>query len=716
MISVRLLDNTQNTLKMTGSTSYQWIQEVVSCDISVIEEANLAEAWPQIARLSGLGSFGLAEQVASHFGLSAVSSLEPSNSCLQLVPESIARKHCLVPMQDHGQTLTVAMLDPTNQEAIQDTRFASGRNVEVLISAPELIQSVIDRGYKESVELASVARIATSHITSDTLVVRGQTVASKLDEQTPATEKLFLLILKEAINRQASDIHVQPFVGGAAVRLRIDGVMLQLKSMPLTVHQRLIRHVKALADLDVTNARAPQDGRLTLVANESQRDLRVSVLPVEQGERLVIRVLAHGVTQPGDLNFENDQASVFRKAMQNSSGIILVTGPTGSGKTTTLYSLLNLLNHDSSNIMSVEDPVEIRMSGVSQSSVHPEQGLSFPAVLRSMLRQDPDVILVGEIRDQETAELAIRAALTGHLVLSTLHTIDAVTTIPRLIDLGVSPILLADALLTVVNQRLIRKSCPHCAIGIQKLDATDFEALYLELTGREQVSRSTGCDACSHTGFSGRLPLGQVWDITDDVRNQLRKGDYDHESLEQLAMDHGLRPLTDAARRRIDAGLTSVEEAARVVGSSFWSSLGSEGIPLSESLTEKSSSMHEKLLIVEPDAELRESLKSELERRQYVVTAVANSDEAKEILALGEPLDLLLLDIESVSLSPLQSFNDLSASLSMLGLSTVILVPQDGAAVETLLTTHGATDYLLKPSSVERIADLCSSVLKRRHM
>lgn len=706
------------TTAMVDTTSWDWLFKAANLSGTQIEPtSDVSIAWDNICTESGLSHTELANKVADFFQTEFVRNIDPSPSTVQLVPESVARQHCMIPVSQDQQHMKLAVADPTNREAIQQASFSSGRSVEAVIGLPAAIQIAIDEKYKESGELASVAQLSGKRLNKEVLLVRGRVTTSALTAATQPTEKLFLLILKEAVNQGASDIHIQPFVGGAAARLRIDGVMQQLKSMPMTVLERLIRHVKAIADLDITNNRTPQDGRLTLVINDEQRDLRLSILPVEQGERLVIRLLAHGALAPGQLNFEEEQSALFRKAMRSTSGMVLVTGPTGSGKTTTLYAMLNLLNHDTSNIMSVEDPVEIRMRGVSQSSVNPEQGLTFPSVLRSMLRQDPDVILVGEVRDTETAELALRASLTGHLVLSTLHTIDAVTTIPRLLDLGLSPILIADALLAVINQRLVRKNCEHCKISVSAADANDLEMLYLQLSGRKNVWRSTGCDACSHDGYAGRIPVGQVWALTDDVRNMLRRGETDHEALSKIASDHGLQSLSSAGFKRIDDGLTTVEEVARVLGANFWSALGSEGHSVLETMGRSDRvSMHEKLLIVEPNETLRNQLITELESREYVVTAVASREEAVAVVERGEPLDLLLLDIDNENQTPLQSFNDLAGSLSMLGLSRVLMLPTESEAVETLLEAYGASDYLIKPVGPQRVADLVEAVLKRRHL
>ena len=696
---------------------YSFLEDILDdCDISAAD--SLSEAWDIARFTSGLTDQELADKIATFFNMEADADPKVSDNVLPLIPESLARAFSILPLAISNERLRLAISDPTDQEAIRQAGFAAGRSVDAVIVAAPALTTLIDEKYNDSNELKSVVRQADKHADGKTLMVRGRTGVSALGPNTAPTERLFLLILKEAANHDVSDIHIQPFVGGAAVRFRIDGVMHQIKSMPLSVMQKLIRHVKAIADMDITNARTPQDGRLTMVQENTQRDLRVSILPVEQGERLVIRILSHEAKTPGSLNFVESQIALFRKSVSTSSGMILVTGPTGSGKTTTLYSMLGLLNHDTSNIMSVEDPVEVRLRGVSQSSVHPEQGLTFPAVLRSMLRQDPDVILVGEIRDSETAELAVRASLTGHLVLSTLHTIDAVTTIPRLVDLGLSPILLADALLCVVNQRLMRKLCDNCKIETTSTNASEHEKLYLQLTSRTSVYSAKGCAKCNRTGYSGRIPVSQIWSLTDDVRGMLRRNETDDTALFTRASQHGLKTLNESGRERITEGLTSVEEASRVLGSGFWAELGSEDHSALESIgnLDHRVSMKEKIIVVEPDTGLRIELVDELESRDYIVTAVDSAVEAARIIENGDPIDLMVLDVEHETRSPMDSFTDLRSALSWVGLSPLLLLPSGAQAVETALEIHGAVDYLVKPLPVKKICDQVEVILKRRHL
>lgn len=678
-----------------------------------------AAVFEQLSAMTPGGDAAVCQLISGAFGLPLFEDSALNSKSVRLVPESIAQKYGCYPVADSGSHVTLAISNPADDEAIQAIGFAAGRTPDLVIASPAQIKHLIETGYDHPHQGNALDTQTEAHGQSDTgFGVQGKNVSSKLANASAPTEKLFLLILKEALNLHVSDIHIQPFVGGAAVRFRIDGVMRQIKSMSIAVMSHLFRHIKAIADLDTTNARTPQDGRLTMTTESGQRDLRLSFLPAEGGERLVIRLLANAADTGGEMNFSANDLRIITKTMQNTSGIILATGPTGSGKTTTLYSMLRMLNHDTTNILSVEDPVEIKMRGVSQTSVNPAQGLTFPAVLRSMLRQDPDVILVGEIRDGETAELAIRAALTGHLVLSTLHTVDALSTISRLVDLGISPILIADALRCVLNQRLVRQLCQTCKSAKTEEQLTETERLFLSLTNDSPaIFGAVGCSSCRNTGYSGRLPITQIWELNEDARTILRNDPHNERALKEEADRRGLRSLFESARDLILQGATSVDEAVRVIGNSFWQALGTEYLEVrAQGSDEKPVKATEKLLLVIEDDALRDRIASQLEAMDYVVTALKDSESAKTHIASGYPVDLMLLDIESASATPMSQFDTLQSALAYIGITAVLLIPEGATEVETLLELHQATDWLTKPVSDEDITRKVVSALHRRHL
>ena len=703
--------------------STKWLQSLAEKEtgqsLDAAPDMTLHEYWTMLGEQIPGGDDAVSQMVANAFSLPTLDMQAIELKSTRLIPESIAKRHCLCPIAASGTHLTLAIANPVDDEAIQAAGFAAGRTPDLVVASPTQIAGLIETGYEHPQGAETLKTHAESHTDSDeSFSVRGKTITSQLSPSSAPTEKLFLLILKEALTLGVSDIHLQPFVGGAAVRFRIDGVMRQIKSMSIAVMSHLFRHVKAIADLDTTNARTPQDGRLTMSTGAGSRDLRLSFLPAEGGERLVIRILASGSDQGGGMNFSPHDLRLITRTMQNTSGIILATGPTGSGKTTTLYSMLRMLNHDTTNILSVEDPVEIQMRGVSQTSVNPAQGLTFPSVLRSMLRQDPDVILVGEIRDGETAELAIRAALTGHLVLSTLHTVDALSTISRLVDLGLSPTLIADALRCVLNQRLVRRLCDTCKTPVTDANRSESEHLFMSLqSDGAALYQPVGCEDCRNTGYAGRMPITQIWEITEDTRLILRNDPHNEPALREEAERRGLQSLFESARELILQGITSVDEAVRVIGNPFWQALGTEYIEL-KNLEDSETPVKatEKLLLVIEEDSLRARLQQQFEAMNYVVTAVKATSEAKAHIASGYPVDLMLLDVESQFATPMTQFDTLQSALAYIGVSAVLLVPEGATEVETLLEIHQATDWLSKPVTDDEVTKKVVSALHRRHL
>ena len=702
--------------------SFDWLASLLPLDrqgdFSAAQLPDAASAWASASALLACDAQHLASTIAKHFDLPVLGDATPSQKAVKLVPASVAERYQVVPIECDDHLITLASANPADTDALQAIQFISGRVAHYLVAPPGAIDDLIQAHYQHGHLSATQLNHAHGTANQTTLAVKGRSITSRLTPQTAPTEKLFLLILREALNRFVSDVHIQPFVGGAAVRFRIDGVMQQIKSMPISVMQQLVRHIKALSDLDITNTRTPQDGRLTLlVADEDDRDLRLSILPAEGGERLVIRILANQA-DASHLNFPRELEHAVNRAMLDTSGVILATGPTGSGKTTTLYSMLNQLNHDAANILSVEDPVEIKMTGVSQTSVNPAQGLTFPAVLRSMLRQDPDVILVGEIRDSETAELAMRAALTGHLVLSTLHTIDALSSISRLTDLGVSPTLIADAVRFVINQRLVRKLCQSCKAEVPETELLENERLFRTLRpNSKSLFRSSGCEDCNGTGFRGRLPIAQIWELSEQSKRLLRAAVIDEAALKEDAATSGMKSLHDSGIDLIDAGETSVDEVARVNGGNFWRALGNTAMThRSHQGSKHPITMTEKLLLVIEDERLRYALAETLSQLGYVVTAVADSTGARQHIESGAPVDLLLIDVERESATPMKAFTNLHSALAYSGLSAVLLIPEGSEALETLLEIHNASDWIRKPTTPDVVAQTVQAVLKRRHL
>ncbi len=523
---------------------------------------------------------------------------------LQLIPQEVAQKYSVLPLSRVGASLTLAMVDPTNVFAMDDIKFMTGLNVEPVVVAEASIQLAIAKYYGTSreIELASVAvddavfegvsakssnggGITHADLVSlDTLdfdtdrtedveVLEDNeeidlTTLSKLSEDAPVV-RLVNVLLVDALRRGASDIHIEPYEKELRIRFRIDGVLYDVMRPPLKMRDALISRVKIMAKLDISEKRLPQDGRIKVKvkvdARSRELDFRVSTLPTLFGEKVVLRLLdkENLMLDMTKLGFEPESLVKFQRNISKPYGMVLVTGPTGSGKTNTLYSALQSLNTVQTNIMTAEDPVEFNLMGVNQVQMKEQIGLNFAAALRSFLRQDPNIILVGEIRDFETAEIAIKAALTGHLVLSTLHTNDAPSTISRLMNMGIEPFLVATSVNLIQAQRLIRRVCKDC----RREHATPPEALMeVGFTADEAQTLKTfkgkGCSTCNNTGYKGRIGLYEVMEVNDEIRELILIGASALE-LRKKAIEDGMITLRESGLHKIRAGLTTLEEVVR---------------------------------------------------------------------------------------------------------------------------------------------------------
>ena len=527
------------------------------------------------------------------------------DSVLRLIPQEVAQKHSVLPLSRVGATLTLAMVDPTNVFAMDDVKFMTGLNVEPVVVAEASIQQAIAKYYGTSreIELANVSNdepvyeaagksvngngsithadlvsldsidFQTGHADEDVEVVEDNeeidlSTLSRLSEDAPVV-RLVNVLLVDALRRGASDIHVEPYEKELRIRFRIDGVLYDVMHPPLKLRDALISRVKIMAKLDISEKRLPQDGRIKIKVKVDSRsrelDFRVSTLPTLFGEKVVLRLLdkQNLMLDMTKLGFEPESLTKFQRNIAKPYGMVLVTGPTGSGKTNTLYSALQSLNTIETNIMTAEDPVEFNLMGINQVQMKEQIGLNFAAALRSFLRQDPNIILVGEIRDFETAEIAIKAALTGHLVLSTLHTNDAPSTISRLMNMGIEPFLVATSVNLIQAQRLIRRVCKDCKVE----HPTPAEALIeVGFTAQEAKTLNTykgkGCSTCHNTGYKGRIGLYEVMEVTDDIRELILIGASALE-LRKKAIDDGMITLRESGLHKIRSGVTTVEEVVR---------------------------------------------------------------------------------------------------------------------------------------------------------
>ena len=519
-------------------------------------------------------------------------------SVIRLIPQEVAQKYSVLPLSRVGATLTLAMVDPTNVFAMDDIKFMTGLNIEPVVVAEASVQQAIARYYSTSreIELAPIApdvvvQGANGGITHadlislDSLDFDAEATAdqvevledneeidlsslARMSEDAPVV-RLVNVLLVDALRRGASDIHVEPYEKELRIRFRIDGILYDVMHPPLKMRDALISRVKIMSKLDISEKRLPQDGRIKIKvkvdARSRELDFRVSTLPTLFGEKVVLRLLdkENLMLDMTKLGFEPESLAKFQRNIARPYGMVLVTGPTGSGKTNTLYSALQSLNTPETNILTAEDPVEFNLLGINQVQMKEQIGLNFAAALRSFLRQDPNIVLVGEIRDFETAEIAIKAALTGHLVLSTLHTNDAPSTISRLMNMGIEPFLVATSVNLIQAQRLIRRICKNC----KKEQPTPLEALVEVGFSPEEAEtmktyRGKGCATCNDTGYKGRVGLYETMEVTDEIRELILIGASSLE-LRKKAIDDGMITLRESGLHKVRNGVTTIEEVLR---------------------------------------------------------------------------------------------------------------------------------------------------------
>jgi type IV pilus assembly protein PilB len=504
----------------------------------------------------------LAKQVGLEYFDLADASIDAS--AVSLVSESIARRYQAIAVGWEDGKLVVAMADPSNVFALDDIRAITGHEVKTVVASPTELSATIDRYFRLDTEVDTIAQAAADEYSEN----EDLSSVSEVLEDAPIV-KFVNLLITQAVNDRASDIHVEPTETDLRIRFRIDGVLHEVMRSPRSIQAGVISRLKVMAEINIAERRIPQDGRISLKVGGRSVDLRVATLPIVHGEKVVMRILDKGqaLLRLEDLGFLPETLERFSTAYHKPYGTILVTGPTGSGKSTTLYATLNILNESHRNIITVEDPVEYRLAGINQVQVHPRAGLTFASALRSILRADPDVILVGEIRDRETAVIAIEAALTGHLVLSTLHTNSAASTPMRLVEMGVEPFLVTSAIDCVVAQRLARRLCDHCKEAYQPTEAELVEAGWAtdELSGDwPTLERAVGCSSCGKTGYRGRFAIHEVLLLSEELERMIieRRSTDD---LVKVAVMEGMISLKKDGLRKVGLGLTSLEEIFRVV-------------------------------------------------------------------------------------------------------------------------------------------------------
>lgn len=488
--------------------------------------------------------------------------LPADEDSVELIPSEVATKFQVVPVKREGRILTVAMANPDNIFAIDDIKFITGLEVNPVVATETSIKRAIDRFYDSADSLAEVMRDMEEDFEIVEEMDEDLGLAEAQSEDAPVV-KLVNSLISDAVNKGASDIHIEPFEKSLRVRFRIDGVLHEMMSPPIKMKGAIISRLKIMAELDIAEKRIPQDGRIKIRIGSKKIDLRVSTLPTIFGEKVVMRILDKSNLEIDltKLGFQASELSKFLKAIESPYGMVLVTGPTGSGKTTTLYSALNRINIPTQNIMTAEDPVEYNLEGINQVNVHEEIGLTFASSLKAFLRQDPNIVMVGEIRDLETASIAVKAALTGHLVLSTVHTNDAPSTVNRLIDMGIEPFLVASSTNLILAQRLVRRLCGQCK---EEVEVHPEAMRELGITDEDpfNIFEARGCQKCSNTGYKGRVGLYEVMPISEEIREMILNRCSANE-IKIQAINEGMLTLRSDGILKLKEGVTSLEEVLR---------------------------------------------------------------------------------------------------------------------------------------------------------
>ncbi len=509
--------------------------------------------------------------LANHIGVQCmrINYNELEDKLAEILPEDFLRKNTIYPVKKENNKLVVAMANPTNVFLIDEIQMRAKQTIKPVLALKDEIEEAIRRfeDTKSSVTQQNVDSIL-SELEGDSDITEGEIedIESGLSSESAPIIRIVNAIISKAIKMGASDIHIEPYMKIVRVRLRVDGVLMEIKQIPKSVSNPIVSRIKIMSDLDIAEKRLPQDGRFRIRSGGRDIDFRVSTLPTVYGEKIVMRILDKGNLKINleEFGLEKDELERIHKALSSPYGMILVTGPTGSGKSTTLYSCLNRLNTPDVNISTAEDPVEYELMGINQVHCKSEIGLDFASALKSFLRQDPDIIMVGEVRDKETAEICIKAALTGHLVLSTLHTNDAPGSIHRLMNMGIEPFMISSSLVMIIAQRLARKSCPFCREE-KSYPKQTFQALELDYDRYrdKKYYAGVGCPKCNGTGYKGRIGLYEIMVIDDDLRDLISKG-ANTTVLMDKAIENGMRTLRAQALRKAEIGDLTLEEVLRV--------------------------------------------------------------------------------------------------------------------------------------------------------
>lgn len=663
----------------------------------------IRDAWVLVTRGLGVSDAELAQAVAAQFRLKIADVTTASAHMTRVVPENIARQYNVLPLRENDRQLFVATANPTDANAEQALAFASGRSVIFEVAPPEAIAMVINSLYSggDSFELL-LDEVSDQDNEIRVVEETSDSPATLHDTDAAPIIRLTNLIIRDGIASRASDIHIEPQGNTGVVRMRIDGVMRPHMQIPMSALGRVISRIKIISKLDIADRLRPQDGKARVEVDGKTYDLRISTVPARESEKAVVRILRPSTaTRIADLQLAPNETQRIRQLLSFRDGIIVVTGPTGSGKTTTLYSVLRELATGRVNIMTVEDPIEYELPGITQVQVDPKRGVTFATALRSLLRQDPDVIFVGEIRDEETAEVAMQASLTGHLVLATLHTNDATGVVARMSELGVEAPALSQALRGVIAQRLLRRVCEHCALDLQDGPLSARETEQANQYGVRPTVRAIGCKNCGETGYFGRLPIVEILLNSSRVQ-ELISSSAPAQRIRDVALDEGMQTLRESGLVRVMNKETTLEEVDRVVGQSAETGVES---------TDAAAAAH--ILVVDDDAVSRRLASALLQRNSFQVSEAANGEEALNKISASHTYSLVVLDLNMPKVDGWTVLSRLRADIRTAALPVVVLTGSGEIEDEVKLLERGANDYIRKPLDAQRFIERINAVLRR---
>lgn len=662
-----------------------------------------SEAWTLVSRAYGLTDTELAELVAGYFRLNVADMTRADPNAALLISETLARKHRVFPLFEEDRYFVVATCDPTNVEAERALGFSSGRTPLFEVAAPGVIQDALDNRFSPERAVETLLGGLTDGVDEDAVKLveeMGPESISEDDASATPVVKLTNLIIRDAIMQGASDIHIEPGRRLGAVRYRVDGVLRKHMDLPMAALNRIVSRIKVLSKLDIADRLRPQDGKARVQVKNRGYDLRVSTIPAGGAEKCVIRVLdSSSSLSLDDLDIPAYELERLRGLMTHRDGVIVVTGPTGSGKTTTLYGALRELADGRVNIMTVEDPIEYELPGITQTQVQTKQGMTFASALRAMLRQDPDVILVGEIRDKETAVTAAQAAMTGHLVLTTVHANDAVSAIARLADMGLQYSTISQVMRGAIAQRLLRRVCSACAEPVRGQLTPDEQRL-TERHGMEPVVRAVGCTECGFTGYRGRLPVNEVLVGSPRLQQAIeqRKG---WATLGRLAAQGGMRSLHEVGLEWVTQGKTTLVEVERVLGHGIdgGGDDAAQGPP--------------RILIVDDDEDARFLMRTLLEKDGFEVEDADDGHKALDVLKADQDFKLIVLDLAMPGLDGRQVLDQIRGSIETAALPVLIRTSTGSDALEAELLEAGADDYVEKSVDANRFMARVHAVMRR---